>query len=157
MSTLQTLDNPTFTAEATVCSILPREDGQDHTVILRTHGAYFIYHPHEGEAYKCSHVHWKKDYADVGDYDPQYTRRSGIEKRKEFVFDALQIANDICKQINANGPGDASFFGVFVCKGTEPTERELEDANKQLNSYFSQCITAADAQWSNNPKHDLIS
>lgn len=157
MSTLQTLENPTFTAEATICSILPREDGQDHTVILRTHGAYFIFHPHEGEAYKLSHVTWKKDFADVGDYDPAYTRRSGIEKRKEFTFDAKAIAEDICKQINENGPGEHSFFGVFVCKGSEPTEQELQDAQKRLQNYFMQCVVAADSQWSSSPRHDLIS
>src|SRR5206468_11844754 len=94
MSTaVQTLTNAGFTAEATICSILPREDGQDHTVILRTHGAYFIYHPHEGEQYKCSHVTWKKDYADVGEYDPAYTKRSGIERRKEFTFDEIGRAS----------------------------------------------------------------
>ena len=158
MSTaVQTLTNAGFTAEATICSILPREDGQDHTVILRTHGAYFIYHPHEGEQYKCSHVTWKKDYADVGEYDPAYTKRSGIERRKEFTFDAKQIADDICKQINSNGPGDASFFGVFVCKGSEPTQQELEQHHNRLKNYFMQCVAAADAQWSSNPRHDLVS
>lgn len=156
-TTIQTLDNASFTAEATVCSILPREDGQDHTVILRTHGAYFIYHPKEGESHRTSHITWKRDYADVGDYDPQYTRRSGIEKRKEFTFDARQIADDICKQINANGPGEDSFFGVFVCAGSEPTEQELENGRNRLRAYFMQCVAAADSQWSANPRHDLVS
>jgi hypothetical protein len=152
-----TLENQSFTAEATICSILPREDGQDHTVILRTHGAYFVYHPKEGEPYKCSHITWKKDFADVGDYDPQYTRRSGVERRKEFTFDAKQIANDVCKQINENGPGEGSFFGVFVCEGSDPTKQELENAHNRLNAYFTQCVTAADSQWSASPRHDLIS
>lgn len=157
MSTLQTLVDTSFTTEATICSILPREDGQDHTVILRTQGAYFIYHPHEGEPYKLSHVTWKHDYADVGEYDPQYTRRSGIERRKQFTFDAKAIANDICKQINENGPGEHSFFGVFVCEGKEPTEQELENARKRLNDYFMNCVAAADSEWSASQRHDLIS
>ena len=146
-----------FTPEATICSILPREDGQNFTIANRTHGVYYVYHPKPGELYALSKIPWKRDYADVGDYDPQYTRRSGIEKRKEFVFDAKQIASDICRGINDNGPGEASFFGVFVCAGPEPTAQELEDAGKRLKTYFMQTIAAADAEWSNNPKHDLIS
>ena len=157
MTATQTLENPSFVADATICSILPREDGQDHTMINRTHGIYYVFHPVEGEAYKVSHVHWKKDFADVGDYDPAYTRRTNIERRKEFTFDARQIAEDICKQINGNGPGDASFFGVFVCAGSEPTKQELESAQRRLDNYFKQCIAAADSQWSNIPRHDLIS
>ena len=152
-----TLENQNFTAHATICSIMPSETGQDHTVINRTHGCYFVYHPKLGEAYKLSQIAWKKDFADVGDYDPQYTRRSGVERRKEFTFDAKQIADDICKQINENGPGEASFFGVFVCAGTEPTAEELENANKRQAAYFSQCVAAADSQWSASPRHDLIS
>lgn len=146
-----------FVAGATICSILSREDGQDHTMINRTHGVYHIFHPKDGEEFKLTHITWKKDYADVGDYDPAYTRRTNIERRKEFTFDAKQIADDICKQINENGPGDSSFFGVFVCAGTEPTQKELTEAHKRLDHYFMQCIAAADTQWSANPRHDLIS
>ncbi len=149
--------NVGFVPEATICSILPREDGQAFTVANRTHGVYRVYHPQNGEAFKLSQIAWKRDYADVGEYDPQYTRRSGIERRKEFTFDAKQIAEDICKEINSNGPGDASFFGVFVCAAASPTEEELESGKKRLESYFMQTIAAADAQWSANPRHDLIS
>jgi hypothetical protein len=151
------LENASFTATATICSILPSETGQDHTVINRTHGCYFVQHPKAGEPYALSHVAWKKDYADVGDHDPQYTRKTGIERRKEFTFDARQIASDICNQINNNGPGEASFFGVFVCDGNEPTAEELTNANERLRKYFSLCVAAADSQWSANPRHDLIS
>jgi hypothetical protein len=156
-TTVATLDNPSFVAAATICSILPREDGQDHTMINRTHGIYHVFHPKNGETYRLSHVTWKKDFADVGDYDPAYTRRTNIERRKEFTFDAKQIAEDICKQINGNGPGDGSFFGVFVCAGSEPTTVELDNAFERLKNYFMQCIGAADSQWSSSPRHDLIS
>jgi hypothetical protein len=153
-----TPDNTGFVAEATICSILPREDGQPFTVANRTHGVYRIYHPGNGESFALTHIPWKKDYADVGDYDPAYTRRSGIEKRKEFTFTARQIAEDICKEINSNGPGDASFFGVFVCNDTKgPTVDELQDATTRLETYFRQTVAAADSQWSNIPRHDLIS
>jgi hypothetical protein len=151
------LENPSFTAEAVICCILPREDGQNFTIANRTHGVYYVNHPKNGEAYALSRIPWKKDYADVGDYDPAYTRRSGIDKRKVFTFDAKEIAADICHGINDNGPGEGSFFGVFVCVGQEPTEQELETSKKRLESYFMQTIAAADSQWSSNPRHDLIS
>jgi hypothetical protein len=128
------------------------------TPINRTHGVNYVKHPKEGEQFALSRITWKKDYADVGDYDPAYTRRSGLEKRKEFTFTALQIANDCCHQINDDGPGDGSFFGVFVCADPAgPTEKELVDAKRRLETYFRKCVDAADASWSNNPKHDLIS
>ena len=151
------VENTSFVGKATICSILPREDGQDHTLVNRTHGMYHVWHPKAGEPFRLSHIVWKKDFADVGDYDPMYTRKTNIERRKEFVFDAKQIAEDLCQQINNNGPGEASFFGVFVCEGEEPTEAELEKARKRLEAYFTQCIAAADVQWSANPRHDLIS
>ena len=146
-----------FTPECTICSILPREDGQNFTIANRTHGVYYVNHPKNGESYALSKIPWKRDYADVGDYDPAYTKRSGIEKRKEFTFDAKQIATDICRGINDNGPGEGSFFGVFVCAGQEPSADELENAQRRLRSYFMQMISGADAEWSNNPRHDLIS
>jgi hypothetical protein len=151
------IENPSFTAEVVICCILPREDGQDHTVANRTHGVYYVKHPKEGEPFALSHIPWKKDYADVGDYDPAYTKRTGQDRRKVVVFEAKEIASDICKQINDNAPGDNSFFGVFVCAGQEPTEKELETAKKRMETYFMQCIAAADSQWSANPRHDLIS
>lgn len=154
---VETAINPTFVAQATICSILSREDGQDHTMINRTHGVYHVKHPKGNEEYALTHLTWKKDFADVGDYDPQYTRRTNIERRKEFMFDARQIAEDICKQINENAAGSGSFFGVFVCAGEAPTKEELDSARKRLESYFMQTIAAADAQWSANPRHDLIS
>lgn len=157
MSTAAGVMDSTFTQEATVCSILPREDGQAFTIANRTHGIYYVNHPKAGEVFALSKIPWKRDFADVGDYDPAYTRRSGIEKRKEFTFDARQIANDLCKGINDNGPGEGSFFGVFVCDGAEPTVAELENAKNRLERYFMQTIAAADAQWSANPRHDLIS
>jgi len=150
--------NQTFEAEAVICSILPREDGQAFTIANRTHGVYYVNHPKDGEKFALSSIPWKTDYADVGDYDPAYTRRSGIEKRKEFTFTAKAIAEDICKGINDNGPGDHSFFGVFVCQSLSgPSEAELNDAFAKLERYFMDTIAAADAQWSANPRHDLIS
>lgn len=154
MGTLAPVLDPTFAVAATICSILPREDGQDHTVIMRTHGAYPIFHPHEGEPYKLSYVTHKVDYADVGDYDPGPGKR---EKRQQHHFDAKQIADDICHQINDNGSSGPSFFGVFVCKGSEPTEKELADAHARLTAYFERCVAEADAQWSEAPVHSLVS
>src|SRR2546429_9428110 len=111
MSTaVQTLTNAGFTAEATICSILPREDGQDHTVILRTHGAYFIYHPHEGEQYKCSHVTWKKDYADVGEYDPAYTPKKLAAPGPLEMICLQQSAAIFFAQIDNNLPGAVSYL-----------------------------------------------
>lgn len=150
-------DNPSFIPSAVICSILPREDGQPFTIVNRTHGVYRVWHPGKGEDYKLTPITWKKDLADVGDHDPLYTRKTGVERRKEFTFDGKQIAADLCKEINDHGPGEGSFFGVFVCEGMKPTEAELARAHQVLESYFMQNIAAADASWSNNPKHDLIS
>src|SRR5262250_1518507 len=94
---LQSMENPTFLQQAVLCCILPREDSQEHTIANRTHGVYYVKHPKSSEAYALTHIPWKKDYADVGDYDPAYTRRTGIDKRKVFTFDAKEIAVDIAK------------------------------------------------------------
>lgn len=151
------VENQTFASEATICAILPREDGLLMKPELRTHGAYWINYPKPGEEYALTKVPWKRDYADVGDYNPDKVAKGGLDKRKVETFSATQIADDLCKGINDNGPGEGSFFGVFVCAGAEPTGVELANARHRMEEYFLRTIAAADAQWSSIPRHDLIS
>lgn len=157
MSQEMLMENPTFTAEATICCILPREDGLTKKPELRTHGAYWINYPKPGEEFALTRITWKKDYADVGDYNPDKIAKGGIDKRMVFTFSAKEIATDLCKGINDNGPGEGSFFGAFVCEGAVPTEEELANAKERLKTYFMRTIAAADTEWSASERHDLIS
>lgn len=70
----------------------------------------------------------------------------GDKRTLEFPISARDIANDLAREINADG-GESSYFGVFVCEGSEPTEAELDEARERLDLFYRTLVSTADKQW----------
>jgi hypothetical protein len=70
----------------------------------------------------------------------------GDKRTLEFPITAREIAEDLAREINSDG-GEGSYFGVFVCKGDEPSEAELLIAREQLAAFYRNLVAAADKEW----------
>jgi len=70
----------------------------------------------------------------------------GDKRTLEFPISARDIAEDLAREINADG-GEASYFGVFVCAGDEPDADELAEARERLALFYASLVNSADKQW----------
>jgi hypothetical protein len=70
----------------------------------------------------------------------------GDKRTLEFPISARDIAEDLAREINADG-GEASYFGVFVCDEDAPREDELAEARERLELFYSSLVNSADKQW----------
>ncbi len=77
----------------------------------------------------------------------------GDKRTLEFPISARDIAEDLAREINADG-GEASYFGVFVCEGSEPTADELDEARERLETFYRTLVSSADKQWERT--HNVI-
>jgi hypothetical protein len=127
--------SPNASAEsAVICNIT------DQTWILhRTHGTFVI----SGRAdavdssaqYALTQISARTGAIDLGD-----------KRTLEFPISARDIAEDLAREINADG-GESSYFGVFVCAGDEPDVDELAEARERLALFYASLVTSADKQW----------
>jgi hypothetical protein len=70
----------------------------------------------------------------------------GDKRTLEFPISARDIAEDLAREINADG-GEASYFGVFVCDEEFPREDELAEARERLELFYASLVNSADKQW----------
>jgi hypothetical protein len=70
----------------------------------------------------------------------------GDKRTLEFPISARDIAEDLAREINADG-GEASYFGVFVCEEEVPSEDELAEARERLELFYASLVNSADKQW----------
>jgi hypothetical protein len=70
----------------------------------------------------------------------------GDKRTLEFPISARDIAEDLAREINADG-GEASYFGVFVCNEDVPSEDELAEARERLELFYASLVNSADKQW----------
>nr|HEV7954376.1 hypothetical protein [Candidatus Acidoferrales bacterium] len=70
----------------------------------------------------------------------------GDKRTLEFPISARDIAEDLAREINADG-GEASYFGVFVCDEDVPREDELAEAHERLELFYVSLVNSADKQW----------
>jgi hypothetical protein len=70
----------------------------------------------------------------------------GDKRTLEFPISARDIAEDLAREINADG-GEASYFGVFVCNENVPSEDELAEAHERLELFYAALVNSADKQW----------
>lgn len=80
----------------------------------------------------------------------------GDKRTLEFPISARDIAEDLAREINADG-GENSYFGVFVCAGDEPDEDELAEARERLALFYASLVSSADKQWERTHSVALIS
>jgi hypothetical protein len=80
----------------------------------------------------------------------------GDKRTLEFPISARDIAEDLAREINADG-GENSYFGVFVCAGDEPDMDELAEARERLALFYASLVSSADKQWERTHSVALIS
>ncbi len=111
----------------------------------RTYGNFVVRACPAGQAYELTAVGPREGMIDLGD-----------KRTFNFPITAREIAEDIAHEINSDG-GDASFFGVFVCAGERPTERELAEARRKLEEFYKRLVFIADQEWERTHNHMLVS
>jgi len=103
------------------------------------HRTYFgslqVRSPEPGEPYAITPVRGCTGVMDLGD-----------KRAMPIQISAREIAEDIAREINSDS-GEASFHGVFVAAGPEPTEAELADARRRLEEFQRRLVVAADLEW----------
>jgi hypothetical protein len=104
-------------------------------------GSLDVRSPQEGEPFAVTPVRSCKGLMDLGD-----------KRTMEFAISALEIAEDIAREINGDS-GEGSYHGVFVAAGLEPTQAELAEARHKLDEFHRRLVAAADLEWerSHNP------
>ena len=80
----------------------------------------------------------------------------GDKRTLEFPISARDIAEDLAREINADG-GENSYFGVFVCAGDEPDADEIAEARESLALFYASLVSSADKQWERTHSVALIS
>jgi hypothetical protein len=70
----------------------------------------------------------------------------GDKRAIDVPISALEVAQDLCHEINSDG-GEDSYFGVFVTEHDEPTEDELNAARLRLETFYRRLVAAADREW----------
>jgi len=123
----------------------PRASAQDASVLCniaaeawilhRTHGTFVVAGREPGEPFALTLVGPRTGAIDLGD-----------RRTLEFPITAREIAEDLARGINSDG-GEGSYFGVFVCKDSEPSDAELLIAHTQLDAFYGNLVAAADKEW----------
>jgi hypothetical protein len=109
-------------------------------ILHRTHGA-FVVAGRDAAAnediapYALTRISARTGAIDLGD-----------KRTLEFPISARDIAEDLAREINADG-GESSYFGVFVCAGDEPDADELAEARERLALFYASLVSSADKQW----------
>ncbi len=104
-------------------------------ILHRTHGTFVVAGREPGEAVALTIISARTGAIDLGD-----------KRTLEFPITAREIAEDLAREINSDG-GEGSYFGVFVCKGDEPSDAELLIAREQLGAFYRNLVATADKEW----------
>lgn len=118
----------------------------DQTWLLhRTHGTFTVAACEPGAEFTLTPVTGRVARMDRGD-----------DHRSDIQITARQLAEDLAREINSDA-GEGSFFGVFVCEASEPTDEELIEARERLESFYRSLVASADRQWERTHNVVLIS
>jgi hypothetical protein len=73
----------------------------------------------------------------------------------DVPISAREVAQDLCREINADG-GEDSFFGVFVAQGETPGDDELAEARQRLAVFYRAMVASADREWERSHSYLFI-
>ena len=79
----------------------------------------------------------------------------GDKRTLEVPISAYEVAEDLCREINADG-GDDSYFGVFVAAGEIPAAEELAQSRLRLMAFYKRLVAAADREWERSHSYLFI-
>jgi hypothetical protein len=125
---------------AVLCNI-----SEQSWLLHRTHGTFAVVGRNSDESYALTGVTSRTGTMDLGD-----------KRTLEFAIPAREIAEDLAREINSDA-GEGSYFGVFACAGTLPTENELREAREKLEVFYRSLVAGADRQWERTHNVVLIS
>jgi hypothetical protein len=110
----------------------------------RSYGAYRVRGCEKGEPYALTRVEPRTASMDLGD-----------KRSMEIPISAREVAEDLCREINADG-GEESFFGVFVAAGEMPANDELRRAREKLAAFYRRLVAGADREWERSHSYLFI-
>jgi hypothetical protein len=125
------------------CAVVVNLTEQNWT-IYRSYGTYQVRGCTPGEAYALVPVSGTRAVMDLGD-----------KRSMDVAISAREVAQDLCREINADG-GEDSFFGVFVAQGETPDDDELAEARQRLAVFYRSMVAAADREWERSHSYLFI-
>lgn len=138
-------------------------------LIQRSYSSFFVRGKEPGEDYAVTEIVGCRAVIDTGRGGEANKRDRGwIVKLDTLYYTAMQIANDVCREINGDLPAISGMRGkkdVRISKTmgvfTSPTRRpspELLEANKAtLNVYFATLVAEANAVFNKSKDWRMIS
>jgi hypothetical protein len=116
---------------------------QDWT-LHRSYGTYQVRGCAADEPYALTSVRARAAIMDLGD-----------KRILEVPITANDVAQDLCREINADA-GEDSFFGVFVAQGERPNDDELAEARGRLAAFYRSVVASADREWERSHSYLFI-
>jgi hypothetical protein len=113
-------------------------------ILHRSYGVFAVNACVPGEPYGLTRVASRTAQMDLGD-----------KRTLDVHITAREVAEDLCREINADG-GDDSFFGVFVGQGDTPSDEELSAARERLTAFYRRVVMAADREWERSHSYLFI-
>jgi len=125
------------------CAVVVNLTEQSWT-IHRSYGTYQIRGRAPEEPYALIPVNGVRAVMDLGD-----------KRTMDVPITPREVAQDLCREINADG-GEDSFFGVFVAQGETPDDGELAEARQRLSVFYRSMVAAADREWERSHSYLFI-
>jgi hypothetical protein len=136
----QTSTSPAASDSAVLCNITDQV-----WMVHRTHGSFTVNACEPGADYALTAITGRQAFIDHGD-----------GHRTEIPIPARKLAEDLAREINSDA-GEGSYFGVFICEGSEPTDEELIEAHEKLENFYRSLVASADRTWERTHNVVLIS
>jgi hypothetical protein len=112
--------------------------------IHRSYGTYQVRGRAPEEPYTLIPVGGTRAVMDLGD-----------KRTLDVPITAREVAQDLCREINADG-GEDSFFGVFVAQGEKPGDDEMTEARQCLEVFYRSMVASADREWERSHSYLFI-
>lgn len=112
--------------------------------IHRSYGTYQVRGRGPDESYALIPISGTRAVMDLGD-----------KRTLDVPITAREVAQDLCREINADG-GEDSFFGVFVAQGEKPEDDEMTEARQRLMTFYRSMVASADREWERSHSYLFI-
>jgi len=117
---------------------------EQNWTIHRSYGTYQIRGCAPEEPYALIPIAATRAVMDLGD-----------KRTLEVPITAREVAQDLCREINADG-GEDSFFGVFAAQGETPGADEIAEARQRLVVFYRSMVASADREWERSHSYLFI-